>query len=198
MPVLYLPTTPAPRRMIPRLFSTSNMMSPEFSGPDQRQGRLGSRYAIDVEMPGMSYVEAQEWSDIDDEAATVVMLIDQPDLDIGNPGANVVIDGANQTGNSVRLRGFPPGYAFRKNQWISMILGDHRYCYRASFPAVAGSDGRVNLPLRTLLRKPVIDGAVVEVAEPKIEGYPTPAEDCWAIDADDRLVRPAFVIKERA
>lgn len=197
MPALYLPVHPAPRRMTPRPISSRNEMGPAFGGPDQRESRMGSRYAIDVEMPPMSYAHAQEWADIDDEAATVVMLIDQPGLDIGDPGFSVVVDGGGQTGSAVRLRGLTPNYQFRKNQWVSMILSGQRYCYRASFPAVADGAGKVLLPLRTLLRKPVTDGAVVEVAEPKIEGYPTPTEDCWSIDAFDRLVRPAFAIRER-
>lgn len=182
--------------MTPRLFSSANMMTPAFGGPDQRQGRMGSRYAIDVEMPPLSYEAAQDWADIDDEEATVVMEIDQPDLDVGEPGAPVV-DGSGQLGRVLKLRGFTPGYGFRKNQWLSILIGQQRFAYRARAVATADDQGRMTLPLRTLLRLPAGDNATVEVKTPKIEGYPTPTEDCWSVDAEDRQVNLAFTIKER-
>jgi len=157
---------------------------------------MGSKYALDYTMRPMTYDQAQEWADIDDESATVVMSIYQPGLDTGAPG-NPLIDGAGQAGSLPVFKGLTPFYAMRKNQWVSVKTGGVWYAYRAKFETVADENGRLVLPIRTLLRTSPANNDEVEIGDPKIEGYPTPADGCWAISATDRLIRLAFTITER-
>lgn len=196
MAALVLPPWPAPASVTLRLVSARNEMAPAFGGPVQRQGRMGSRYALDVVMPPMRYRDAQEWADIDDEAATVVMSIPQPGLDTGTPGAPVV-DGGGQSGSSINLRGLTPHYAIRKNQWLTLIIDDQRFAYRAKIAVVADGGGEAVVPLRTLLRQSPPDAALVEIADPKIEGYPTVPDGAWTVDSA-HITPLVFTITERA
>lgn len=193
---LMLPTTPAPSKITPRLVNSRATLSPAFGGPVQRIARMGARWALDVTMPPMAYADAMAFADLATETDTCVMAIYQPGIAIGTPGL-ALVDGAAQTGSTLSLKGLTPQYAFTKWQWITVITGSVRYCYRAASETVVAADGTVDLPLSTMIRKSHGDEDVVEIAEPKIEGFVTLADDAWAFDAS-RLVYLQFTIEERA
>lgn len=192
---LSLPIWPAPARMVPRLLTARNDLSPAFGGPTNRFARMGSRYALDVEMPPMKNIDAQDWADIDDEAATCILLIPQPGIDTGAPGSPLV-NGGSQAGSSLILNGVTPQYALRKNQWLTIITGGQRFSYRAKSAVVADAAGNLVVPLRTMLRVSPTNNDVVEIAEPKIEGYVTVTEDAWSVDSA-HIVALTFSITER-
>lgn len=192
---LSLPTWPGPSRMTPRPIYARNELIPSYGGPESRLIRPGTRWAWDVEYPAMSYVESLAFDDILSERDTLIMEILQPGLNTGSPGSPVV-DGANQAGLILKLRTMTPGYSFVKGQWVTVPVSDQLYAYKTSAAAVVGSDGRVNLPLRTMLRMPPANGAVVDVAQPRAEGFVTPADDAFTIETDG-LVRLRFTLKER-
>lgn len=191
-----LPSTPGALSIEPELITARNNLVPAFGGPEQRRNRMGSRYALKVRLEPMIYEDAQDWADLDDETDTCVWTIPQPDLDIGAPGTPLVA-GADQAGANLDLDGLTPHYVFRKNQWITVITDGQRYCYRVRSETIAGADGTVTVPLRTMLRVPPADNDTVEVAQPKIEGFVTVDEGAWRIDGEDRLIRLSFTIKER-
>lgn len=193
---LSLPTWPWPRQMTPRLVTARNELSAAFGGNVQRFSRMGSRHAIDFTMPPMTYIDAQDWSAIDAEDETVVMVIPQPGLDTGAPGAPLVA-GAGQTGTTLNLDGLTPHYVFRRRQWLTITTSGQRYAYRVKTETVVGSGGTVALPLTTMLRVSPADNDVVEVAEPKIEGFATVPEGAWETDVAG-LVSLSFTITERA
>lgn len=194
MPVS-LPTWPWPARMTPRLVSARNEMSAAFGGNVQRFNRMGSRHAIDVVMPLMPYEEAQDWSAIDAEDDTVVMNIPQPGLDTGAPGVPLVA-GAGQTGTTLNLDGLTPYYVLRRRQWLSIITGGTRYAYRVKTEVAANGSGVVAVVLTTMLRTSPADNDVVEIGEPKIEGFATVPEGAWETDTGG-LVGLSFTITER-
>ena len=192
---LSLPIWPAPARMVPRLVSARNDLAPAFGGPTNRFARMGSRYALDVEMPPMKNVDAQDWADIDDEAATCILIIRQPGIDTGSPGIPRV-NGGSQAGSSLILDGLTPHYALQKNQWLTVTTGGQMFSYRAKSAVVADASGNLTVPMRTMLRVPPANNDVVEIAEPKIEGYVTVTEDAWSVDSA-HIVALTFSITER-
>lgn len=194
---LLLPAWPAPREIVPSPVIPGGLQSTATESDDFWLNRLGARYSIDFSMKPMTPEQADQWSDLEETNATVVMRIPQPGLDIGAPGAPEV-DGSGQSGSSIAIKGLTPHYAVRRKQWLSIVTGGRRYCYRARSEVVADASGEVVVPIRPMLRKPHLDGDVVEIAEPMIEGIALVADGAWAIRADDRLVYLAFTIKERA
>lgn len=193
---LILPTWPGPSSMTPRPIFTRNETRPASgAGPVGRNLRPGTRWAWDIELPAMSYVESLAWDDLLSEDDTVVMEILQPGLVIGAPGSPL-INGANQSGRTLNLKGLTPGYAFRKGQWLSMIQNGQRFAYKSSAAATADGSGNMALPLRTMLRVPTLNNAVVEIAQPMVEGWPTIDTDSLTVGVDG-LVTPRFTVEER-
>lgn len=191
---LTLPASPAPVLLTPRLITARNDLSPAFGGAEQRLNRKGSRYSFDVEMPPMTYDAALAWDDLNSETDTVVFDLPQPRLALGSPGTTLV-KGAGQAGSGLVIDGFSGAYTVGKGWWASVLSDGQRCLYRMAADAVA-SGGEATLSLRTMLRRPPADNAVVEIAAPKVEGFATPADDCWAVGSD-HLVRLKFTIKER-
>ncbi len=195
MAALVLPTYPGPSSMTPRPISSRNEQRPASQGPVNRYMRPGTRWAWDNVMPPMSYVDSLEWDDLLSESDTVVMNILQPGLDTGEPGLPVV-DGAGQIGRTLNLKGLTSGYAFRKGQWISLPVSGQLFAYKVRSAVTVEPDGKVALPLLTLLRLPPANNAVVDVAQPRAEGFAT--VDTASLEvATDGLVRLRWTLEER-
>lgn len=195
MAALILPTSPAPREMTPRPISSRNEQRPASSGPVNRYMQPGTRWAWDIELPPMSYVDSLEWDDLLSEADTVIMKIHQPGLNTGSPGSPL-INGAGQVGRTLNLKGLTPGYTFRKGQWISFPVVGQLFAYKVRTATVVGADSTVALPLLTLLRLPPANNAVVSVAEPRAEGFATVDPSSLKVSVD-RMVRLRFTLEER-
>lgn len=192
---LALPDWPYPATITPRLISARAELVPAFGGDVQRISRMGSCYAVDVVMPPMAYLDAQDWSDIDAETELVTLQLVQPGFDTGAPGSSVVAaDG--QAGASIQLSGLTPYYVVRRRQWMSVSTDGRLYAYRARSEAVADGDGDITIPLETMLRTPHGEGDVVDLAAPRIEGFPSVPEDAWAVDAAGHVTL-SFSIRER-
>jgi hypothetical protein len=196
MAVLTLPTTPSPRSATVRLISARNELTPAFGGAVQRLNRKGTRYAIDVELPPMTYVQGMAWNDIWAEADTVLMNVPQPGLDTTGFGSPLV-NGSGQSGRVINLKGLTAGKTLLKGQYISIVTGGQRYLYKVASDGGVAGDGTTALTLQTLQRTPHLNNDVIEVLTPKIEGFARPSDDLFQIGVD-RLVVPKFTIEERA
>lgn len=190
-----LPLYPPPSRMNIRLVTARAELKPAFGGDTQRINRMGARYSGVFDLPPQTYVDAQDWADIDDEEATVTFPVLQPGLDTGAPGVPRV-NGGSQAGSSLILDGLTPQYVLRKNQFLSVSTGGRLYLYRVKTETIANSSGQATVPLRTMLRTSPADNDVVEIAQPLIEGFCIPADGCWQTDST-HLVYLSFTIEER-
>lgn len=195
MAALVLPTDPRPSSMTPRPISSRNEQRPASQGPVNRYMSPGTRWAWDNVMPPLSYVESLAFDDLLSESDTIIMDILQPGLDTGAPGSPT-IDGANQIGRTLNLKGLTPDYVFRKGQWISFPVLGQLFAYKVRTTITAGSDGKVALPLLTLLRLPPANNAVVDVARPRAEGFATVDDGSLEVDVDG-LVHLRFTLEER-
>lgn len=195
MAALVLPTDPAPSRMTPRPISARNEQRPSSSGPVNRYMQPGTRWAWDCVMPPMSYVDSLAFDDLLSEADTVVMDIVQPGLNTGSPGAPL-INGAGQLGRTLNLKALLAGYVFRKGQWISFPVNGQIFAYKVRSAITVGAGGTVALPLLTMLRLPPANNAVVSVAQPRAEGFPTIDPASLEIGTDG-LVQLKFTLEER-
>lgn len=192
-----LPTMPGAIEFTPRLITSRTENSPAFGSSDQRFARMGSRWAFDVRLEPQDSESAMDWVDVETESETCVWPVPLIDFDPGPEGAPK-IDGAGQTGSTVNLKGLTPNLIIRKGQWFSVITSSRRYLYRARSEVVADATGDAAVPLTTLLRVPHANNDVVEIEEPKIEGFVTMPEDAWRMQGEDRLIWLSFTIKERA
>jgi hypothetical protein len=190
-----LPDYPYPAAMTPRLVTGRAELRPAWGGDIQRLNRAGSRFAIDVTMPVMTYADAQDWSGINDQTDTVTMQIVQPGLDTGAPGVTLV-NGASQSGSTLIIDGLTPYYVLRKNQWISVLTGGRLYAYRVKTEVIASSGGAASVVLTTMLRVSPANNDPVEIAVPRIEGFATVPDDAWATNTAGHVAL-SFTIEER-
>lgn len=191
-----LPTSPAPRSVTPRLITKRRDLEPTFGGPVSRVQRLGSRWAMDVELPPMRYADAMVWiaSLTKADGETVILEVPQPGFSIGSPGTTRV-NGAGQLGKSVNLDGFGT-YTAKAGQLFSWIISGQRFLYMVAADKVAASGAMAGLQIEPMIRRSPPDNAVVEFAPPMIEGFISGRETSWTVDVA-RTVGLSFTITER-
>lgn len=169
---ILLPSYPPAALVSPTLVKAGREAKGPMQSASQRIQRHGSRWAFDVDLEDMLADDVGGWGDVEHETAVLGWIIPQPWLDIGEPGSPVV-DGADQMGALVNLRGFAPGYQLKKNQWVSFNDQGRRYTHRVTADVVADATGRLALAIRPMLRELFADGVELEVKEPKITGFVT-------------------------
>lgn len=194
MAVLTLPTDPGPATMSIGIVSAKNTLTPAFGGDEQELLRKGTRYALTYRMPPMRYVDAMDWIDLMAEGDTVAMQVYQPGFATGSPGTPLV-KGAGQAGTSLLIDGLTPSYVIRKGQFLSILTGGQRFLYLCRSEVIASSSGEATVALRTMLRRPPVDNAVVEIAQPMIEGFVRDMGE-WLVGTDG-LVSIGFTVRER-
>lgn len=196
MPSITLPSSPGAASAMMRFVSHNNVLRPVFGGEEQVIQRMGSKWAIDVQMPPMVYDTARVWIArlTSGQAQTVLVPVPQPDMVIGNPGAPVV-DGGGQGGTFLNLKGFAPGYQVREGQFFSVVSGEDRCLYQAVEARAADAEGKMRLQFNPMLRRWPVNNAVVEMAQPLIEGFVQTAQQ-WSIDTA-RHVGLEFSVVER-
>lgn len=177
-----LPTSPRAASAKPRLVANAVQTQPIAGGVVQRKLRLGTRWALDVILPPMTYQTAMAWTaDLAaSEAAEVLLLWPQPPEVVGVIGAPVV-NGAGQSGSNLAVRGASAGYAYKKGLFFSLIEGGRRYLHQIVADVIANGAGAANLTLSPMLRVSPSDGALMEFYEPKIQGWAQVAPG-WDID----------------
>ena len=179
-----LPADPAPTRADPAYLDWGGQLRPIFGGAIQKLNRLGDRFALNVVMPVMESADlGRVWvaNLVLAQRQGAIMEFPQHSLDVGQPGAPVV-DGADQSGSTLALRGFQPGYVVRVGQFFSLIVGGRRYLHMAAADVAADSDGRIALPIAPMLRVRPGNGVIAEFEQPMIEGWLDGDRFSWSLD----------------
>ncbi len=198
MPVT-LPDTPGTVSATPRLLDFGGLITPALGGEQQRINRLGNRWGITATLPPMRIEpDGRRWTAALCEGLTDTVLFPFPQVDFntGVPGAPVV-NGAGQTGSTINLSGFTPGYFVRKGQFFSVISAGRRYLYQVRADVATDAAGAAAVPITPMLRKSPANGDACEFAVPMIEGFLQDSGIAWTVDLA-RTVGLEFTIFERA
>ena len=154
-----------------REVAAGNILRPAFGGPLQPLTRKGDHWAVDVTIPALDARGCGMglFADLTrGKRESLVLRI--PDYMETRPYGNPVCNGVS-TGDTLSIRGLTPAVVIPKGKWMSLILNGQRYLYLVAVEAVANGSGIASVQVTSLLRRPTIDGAAVELAEPKIEGF---------------------------
>lgn len=160
------------RTAIVRVVDFAARLTPPLGGPVQRVERMGTRYALDVELPPIPEdAEGRLLTAMLQQAMSegALMPFPQPGLRLAAAGTPVV-DGAITNKGLLPLRGFAQGSVIRKGQYLSVVIGGRRYLHRAKIETLADPAGKMVLPIMPLLRASATDGDLVEL-KPMIEGW---------------------------
>lgn len=180
---ILLPSLPGIRTAEPRLLDFGGVQQGAMGGAAQRLNRLGNRFSLSVELPpALSATEGRIYVARLLRALTegAIYPFPQHGLDIGTPGAPLV-NGAGQSGSTLTLDGFTPGYVVREGQFFSIIHAGRRYLHQAAAEATADGAGNIVLPITPMLRISPANNAVCEFAVPYIEGFVSGDSASWRL-----------------
>lgn len=192
-----LPRTPAPRGLVFRPITRRRDLEPAFGGPTSRVRRLGSKWAVDVELPPMRYEKAMAWvaALTSADADTVVLALHQPGFKPGVPGSPLV-NGAGQLGSLISLDTFTPEYAATAGQWFNLTAAGRTYLYQVAADTIATGGACPALPINPMIRRSPANNSPAVFSDPVIEGFISGRETTWTVDVA-KTVGLAFTITER-
>lgn len=194
---IVLPTCPPVREQNMRIITYASIQNPILGGPETRVLRLGDRFAADFTTYVATYAdEGRKFLArlIRGLTETVVMRIKEPGIDLtgyGTPQIN-----APSSGMSITVKGIPVGKLIPEGKFLSIVRGGQRYVHQVTADTtVAGAT--VTLPIYPMLRIQPQTNDVVELADPKIEGFISGSEQSWNV-AISKRIGFQFSIQERA
>ena len=177
--------------------SFGSVLKPFLGGPSQRINRLGTRWSLQVSMPPMRAEAARIWvSALARGCEDGVILSIPQDIDVGNPGAPKVSVGVS-AGMILPLKDMTVGYAVRAGQFLSIIRAGKRYVHIFTADGVVGAAGTINAAIWPMLRVSLLANDIVEIADPKIEGW-LDGNFEWDVLTIPWVQLPDFTISEAA
>lgn len=155
----------------PVLFSGEQEGS--LGGPSLPIPRMGDRWAADIETTQLRFDDAGRdlvaalTQALSDDA---LIAIDQPNRPAGLVLRDGLVSGNNVGGTSLPVRGVSAGMTCPRGIYLSVVHGGRRYVHMTTAAAIATAGGVINLPIWPMLRFLTVDGSIVELVAPKIEG----------------------------
>lgn len=195
--MITLPPGVYPRTVKPILLDYGITVRPSSGAPAQRYNRLGSRYAMEFELPPLDAATARlvKARLIQAKRDALRMPVPLPEGAQGSPGAPLV-DGTDSAGTTLKLKGLTPGWMAREGYWLNVTDADgNLYLHDVAAPVRAGSDGKATLTLSLPLRCALANYAAVRIANPVIEGLLT-SDVNWTIPVGRIVSVPPFTIEE--
>lgn len=182
-----------PNNMEEELLDFGFLQRPSSGASTIRVDRPGSRMKATFSFPPMRTDDARALMPLLKRAVREGLRIKWPLVDIsqGVPG-NPVVDGDDQAGTTLAVRGFNPGYQVKTGYVFHIEDGDgNRYWHEVQAPVIANDDGEAELDIEPPLRAPFEDGDTIEMAKPTFEGWlignPTKATTVDRLVAGTRL-----------
>lgn len=183
---IYLPPSPMPRAATPAPVVFGGWQTPPTGGVETWLGFMGSRMSLTIETPNLKpEPDSRLWTaallDAWMTGETVAYPFPQPGLLTRVSSRQpIVVDGADQGGMVLAMRGFGRGSVVRRRQFFSLIHGGRRYLHYAREETVAADDGTMMLPIGPMLRVSPLDGDVCDFV-PMIEGKLSGDASGWKI-----------------
>jgi hypothetical protein len=199
MTAVQIPLSTGYARATPRFVDFGTVQTPPGGGVAQRLDRLGSRWALDIQLAmtreGAS-LRALVAALLQARSAGASYPWPQPGLTIGTPGT-VLVNGAGQTGLVLVVDSMTASYPVQAGQFFSILTGGRRYLHMVTAAVTASVGGAATLSIFPMLRVSPADNSPCEFAAPVIEGLIEGAQMAWDHDRDS-WVPLSFSIAEVA
>lgn len=192
--MIEFPATPAPNGVDVEPLDYGMFLRSPTGGATLRVDRAGSRFKVAVSYPPMKPDVARQFTARVQRAKREGLRIEFPLLGAtqGSPGSPVV-DGGDQGGTSLNLRGLTVGYVIEEGYWFTLVAdGDLRFLHQVVTGDTVGGDGKATISIEPPLRYPMADGDTVILDAPTVDGFLIDAIG-WSYSVD-RLVRFGGVI----
>jgi len=181
--MIELPPEVVPNNAEPSLMDFGGVMKPATGGKALRVDRLGNRFKATISLPPMeNKANGRVVVSRLIRAKSEGIRIEYPlcGVDQGSPGSPRV-NGADQAGTEIALKGFRPGYGCGEGYWLSIETDGQHYLYNAAAPATADGAGELTLTIYPPLRAEPADNDIVHLQRPMIEGLVMGEEQGWNI-----------------
>ena len=182
------PVVPRGATLTPKLVRTGGDLTSSLGGPTQRITRVGTRYAVQVQLPTLDADCAAQWlsAPLEAEAIGTTLLLTMPQMiDGATDLAGVTGSGASGT-NVLAVAGPLPPIGV----WLSFTFGGRNYLH-----FVIGHPSAGHIAVSPLLRVTIPAATHLELAKPVLEGFTD--DTSWSLDYF-RFVGHAFTITENA
>lgn len=184
----------------PRFIDKGGVLRSLVGGKDQRLDRPGSKWGVSFKTRPMKIEDARVWAArlLAGQREKASIRVPQPGLVI-NQATDYSI-GVAQLANAIILTVHAPnvgeiGKVFKEGQFITLIRAGIRYVHQIQADTVVDGAQNAALPILPELRVAPQVGDVVEVLDPKIEGYVGGDSFGWDID-DAKIHGFSFDIEE--
>lgn len=181
----------------PMLFSGEQEGS--LGGIDLHVPRMGDRFAADVattqfrqDAESRLFVAALFEASTDDARIALYQPAVRQQM-----AAQPVVDGADQSGSTLRIRGLFRGSPLLRGQFFNIVHGGVHFLYMIRQQIVADANGSAAVPIWPMLRFLTIDGEPCVFDQPVIEGRLS-GFDKGAQFTRSRVDPLQFAIAERA
>jgi len=198
--MINLPTTPAPADYSVSLVDYGSTLTPPLGGAEQRINRAGSKLQISVVMPPMrNKDEGRRFVTALMQAKNQGLRMPFPlgGIDPGNNVGSPVIRFDGETGTTLRLEGFTPGFSYLEGQPFSVTGPDgtsYIHFIRTAKTATASGVSNVDIwpPAREIFQAGNVCNFRIPVIEGLIDGDPLE----WNISVE-QFLGIEFTLRER-
>ena len=196
MAAINVPAAPSFRQATPQMVLFQNHIVPYMGGEEFKLLRMGSRFSLSITLPRLSPDQAREWLPIlllgDRDKLSVKWP--QPKFDTGAPGSPLVTSATLANATTVPVKTLASGYLPKKGQFLNVVSGGIRFLHIITdYAALAGTTG--NLSVWPPTRKAFATNDVIELREPRIEGFPLGDSTSWTHELAC-TVGIAFAVRE--
>ena len=198
--MITLPATPAPAGVVPSYVDVGGSVRGATNAVGMRIDRPGGHYRAQVTYGiGTAATRAALIADLV-RGKQEGLRLPYPLQGVDQSGSGApVMDGADQAGRLIHLRGMTPGYVVGKGFWLSIEDADgQHYLHNIHVAGTVGGDGKVTVTLAEHLRVPFANGAAVHLDQPMIEGDVAGNEQSWQLKRGNRLEGIQFTVEEMA
>lgn len=185
--MIELPACPRINEAVPKLVGYFTDQTPILGGPQSRVDRIGDRWGLDVTTAAADYAEdgmVMLSRLLRGMKETVVIGFPEPGVEKRDYGAPVVSSAS--AGSLLPISGLKAGAEIREGKFLSVIVMGQRFLYQAA-ATVQEVEGAVLLPILPMLRVQPPVGSVVELTDPKIEGFVQGNEQSWQVSRSKYL-----------
>ena len=166
--MIVLPDSPRPKEWVPALYPPAQSIQPPLGGPEQRVVRAGQRWEITFTMNNMKAEDANTFAGLENTRDLVRMPIYQ---DVSTVNGDIRVSGGNQSGSTLVLDGFMPGFIVEAGRFFSVAVGGRQYLYRTQQQAIVNESGVATLAINPMIRVTPADNAIVTMNDVFIDGF---------------------------
>ena len=194
--MITLPDTFVPRSAQPFVLDAGFVVRNARGLAVGRMETPGSRFGIEVQFPAMIYDRANELLTYLQAGKRTGLRLNWPLMATTQAGGTGAVNGSGAAGISLPVRGLTPLALIKRGAWVTVQNAAGARCvHSVAAPVTVSAGGTATLSVQAPLRTVLVDGDVVLVSAPTIEGVIT-SELNWDLPVNRIVPGIGFRLEE--